>query len=196
MPGFDGTGPLGKGPMTGHANGYCVVKEDTNNPNGLEGFIGIEGKKINQSSKSLSIKWIDDEINKNLKEVFMPGGDGTGPAGFGPMTGHAAGYCAGYSAPGFANPIGGRGFFGRGGGGFGGRGRGYRNIYYATGLPGWSRYPWGGVANIPCSTFNSQMTSEQEIELLKNQAKYMQEDINNVNERIKELESNPAGKEK
>ena len=26
----------------------------------------------------------------------MPGGDGTGPAGAGPMTGRAAGYCAGY----------------------------------------------------------------------------------------------------
>ncbi|MBN2210726.1 MAG: DUF5320 domain-containing protein, partial [Sedimentisphaerales bacterium] len=25
----------------------------------------------------------------------MPGGDGTGPAGFGPMTGRAAGFCAG-----------------------------------------------------------------------------------------------------
>jgi hypothetical protein len=25
MPGFDGTGPLGRGPMTGGARGYCVV---------------------------------------------------------------------------------------------------------------------------------------------------------------------------
>ena len=48
----------------------------------------------------------------------MPGGNGTGPAGMGPMTGRAAGYCAGYSTPGFANPIGGRGFWG-GGRGFG-----------------------------------------------------------------------------
>ncbi len=133
----------------------------------------------------------------------MPGGDGTGPAGFGSMTGRAAGYCAGYSTPGFANPIGGRGFFGRGRGGFGGRGRGHRNWYYATGLPGWSRYnqgypAWGGVdnTNAPNSTFQTQITPEQEIDILKNQAKYMQEDINNVNERIKELEKKPAGKEK
>lgn len=34
----------------------------------------------------------------------MPRGDGTGPTGMGPMTGRAAGYCAGYATPGFANP--------------------------------------------------------------------------------------------
>jgi hypothetical protein len=29
----------------------------------------------------------------------MPRGDGTGPGGLGPMTGRAAGFCAGYPAP-------------------------------------------------------------------------------------------------
>ena len=43
----------------------------------------------------------------------MPRGDGTGPMGMGPMTGRAAGYCAGYPVPGFMNPYGGR--FVRGG---------------------------------------------------------------------------------
>ena len=38
----------------------------------------------------------------------MPRGDRTGPAGMGPMTGRAAGYCAGYSTPGYMNPYGGR----------------------------------------------------------------------------------------
>jgi len=38
----------------------------------------------------------------------MPRGDRTGPAGIGPMTGRAAGYCAGYNTPGFMNPYGGR----------------------------------------------------------------------------------------
>jgi hypothetical protein len=42
MPGFDGTGPNGKGPMTGKGRGYCVVqigqkgyavdRADENNP--------------------------------------------------------------------------------------------------------------------------------------------------------------------
>ena len=31
----------------------------------------------------------------------MPGGDQTGPLGFGRMTGRGAGYCAGYSTPGY-----------------------------------------------------------------------------------------------
>ena len=35
----------------------------------------------------------------------MPRGDKTGPSGEGPMTGRAAGYCAGYSVPGFMNTI-------------------------------------------------------------------------------------------
>ena len=93
----------------------------------------------------------------------MPRGDGTGPAGMGPMTGRAAGYCAGYGVPGFMNPIpgGGYGGWGRGygawGAGFwGGRGRrgGWRNWYQATGLPGWTRAgmglpAWGGRAWTP-----------------------------------------------
>ena len=47
----------------------------------------------------------------------MPRGNGTGPAGMGPMTGRGMGYCADYSTPGFANSG-----YGRGMGG----GRGFR----------------------------------------------------------------------
>ena len=50
----------------------------------------------------------------------MPRGDGTGPRGMGPMTGRGAGYCAGFSAPGFMNPVGGRMGLGLG------RGRAFR----------------------------------------------------------------------
>ena len=53
----------------------------------------------------------------------MPSGDKTGPSGLGHMTGRAAGYCAGYSVPGFMNPIDG---YGRGLGGGRGRGGGRR----------------------------------------------------------------------
>ncbi|MBN1996422.1 DUF5320 domain-containing protein [candidate division KSB1 bacterium] len=68
----------------------------------------------------------------------MPFGDGTGPAGMGPMTGRAMGYCAGYPHPGYITP--GFGYWGRG---FRGGGRGWSNRYYATGLTGWMRsvYP-------------------------------------------------------
>jgi len=40
----------------------------------------------------------------------MPRGDGTGPMGMGPMTGRAAGYCAGFPVPGYMNPTATRAF--------------------------------------------------------------------------------------
>lgn len=61
----------------------------------------------------------------------MPRGTGTGPMGMGGMTGRGAGFCAGFSVPGYANS---RNFrLGLGGG------RGFRRIFYATGLPRWAR---------------------------------------------------------
>ena len=76
----------------------------------------------------------------------MPRGDRTGPWGAGPMTGRAAGYCAGYSVPGFMNPIGG---YGKGWGrergrGFGrGWGRGFGRGWYVYPPPavGQPAYP-------------------------------------------------------
>ena len=54
----------------------------------------------------------------------MPRGDRTGPAGAGPRTGRGAGFCAGFTVPGFLD-AGSRGGRGRGGGwGAGGRVRG------------------------------------------------------------------------
>lgn len=47
---------------------------------------------------------------RKMEEVSrMPRGDGTGPMGLGPMTGRGLGYCAGYGAPGFTNPMPGMG---------------------------------------------------------------------------------------
>ena len=44
--------------------------------------------------------------NESRKEVIeMPFGDRTGPLGSGPMTGRAAGFCAGFGRPGFADPM-------------------------------------------------------------------------------------------
>lgn len=64
----------------------------------------------------------------------MPGFDGTGPMGYGSMTGDRRGPCA------TDVPLEGRGArFGRGRGG----GRGYRNQYYATGLTGRQRAQMG-----------------------------------------------------
>ncbi|MCK4306348.1 MAG: DUF5320 domain-containing protein, partial [Candidatus Eisenbacteria sp.] len=105
----------------------------------------------------------------------MPGGDGTGPAGTGPMTGRAAGYCAGYQFPGSMNPIGGgRGFWG---GGRGGGGWGRRNRFYATGLTGWQRAAVGWPANTtPFATpFGSALTKERELDALKQQSEYFED---------------------
>ncbi|MBN1350825.1 DUF5320 domain-containing protein [candidate division KSB1 bacterium] len=120
----------------------------------------------------------------------MPRGDRTGPAGMGPMTGRAAGYCAGYAVPGYANPIPGRGAgFGGGGRGFGGGGRGWRNMYYATGLPGWMRFATSPTAPYAPQAYAPQMTAEQEIDYLKNQAEYFQKGLEEIKKRIDELET-------
>ena len=122
----------------------------------------------------------------------MPRGDGTGPAGLGPMTGRAAGYCAGYSMPGFATPGWGRGFWGRGrGGGFG-----WRNRFVASGLTGWQRaaagWPaWGGGPPY-AGPFAPVMTREQEIDALKDQAKYFEDALNEIRKRMEELDAGSA----
>ncbi len=113
----------------------------------------------------------------------MPAGNGTGPMGAGPMTGRAAGFCTGHAAPGYANSFGGRGFRGRGGG----RGRGFRHWYHATGLPAWARDPYGYSA--PVAPMPVQPSPEQELAALKQQAEQMQNVIEDVNHRIKELET-------
>ena len=124
----------------------------------------------------------------------MPGGDGTGPAGMGPMTGRAAGYCAGYGVPGFMSPVPGRGYWGwgRGGGGWG-----RRNWFYATGLTGWQRAAAGWPAfggpvpgYVPQPTpFGPAMTQQQELDLLKGQAEYFEDALDGIRKRIEELEA-------
>ena len=115
----------------------------------------------------------------------MPGGDRTGPAGMGPMTGRAAGYCTGNQMPGFANPVAGRGY------GFGGRGRGgmgRRNGFYATGLFGWQRF---GTFNQPAEN-NAGFTTankEQELGFLKNQVQNLASAIDDIKKRIAVIES-------
>ncbi|MBN2007892.1 DUF5320 domain-containing protein [candidate division KSB1 bacterium] len=118
----------------------------------------------------------------------MPRGDGTGPWGMGAMTGRAAGFCAGYQVPGFANPVAGRGFWRAGG-------RGHRHMYYATGLPGWTRLGWnpwqapyGAAANWP------QASPDQELGYLKDQADYFQNALGDIQKRIEELEKDAGEK--
>ena len=122
----------------------------------------------------------------------MPGGDGTGPSGLGPMTGRRAGYCAGYSVPGYANPGFGRGLgFGRGRGWSGrGAGRGWRHWYWATGLPGWMRgyygYPAYGPWGYPYNT--EDLSPKDEMQMLKDQAESLKQELGEIQNRISTLE--------
>lgn len=126
----------------------------------------------------------------------MPRGDRTGPAGMGPMTGRAAGYCAGYSVPGYMNTVPGGGFWGWGRGG----GRGRRNRFYATGLTGWQRAALGLPAFWPAAVYPAPfawpfapatISTEQELDLLKRQAEYFTNALEGTRKRIEQLEAQP-----
>ena len=115
----------------------------------------------------------------------MPGGDRTGPSGMGPVTGRGAGYCASYPVPGYANFIPGQGLgfgFGRG---FG-RGRGSRSNRLNYGPFEGYAYQAGRYYQ---DTNAPELTAQQEAEMLKKEAKLMQEEVSSINQRISQLES-------
>ncbi len=103
----------------------------------------------------------------------MPGFDGTGPMGAGPMTGGGRGYCnprSGiYGRPGF-------------GGGYGlgyRRGPGWRSVHPASNA--WYRGPFRGAYY--------QMNPDEEVNMLKEEAEAIKNELDAINKRIKELES-------
>lgn len=122
----------------------------------------------------------------------MPRGDGTGPMGMGPGTGRALGYCAGFSVPGYMNPVPGRRFFVRPWG-FAGRGRGFRHLFYATGLPYWARInpyitmygqqPFYGQPQ----AYSPQVSKEMEIEFLKREAEDLENALKEIKDRLEKL---------
>lgn len=104
----------------------------------------------------------------------MPRGDGTGPAGWGPMTGRGAGYCAGYATPGFVNA----GLRRRMGMGMGFRGgRGNRWV-----TPAFAAYPT--FQEMPPSV----PTVEQNVQQLKDQAQHLAAVLEQVQNQISALE--------
>lgn len=110
----------------------------------------------------------------------MPGRDRTGPMGFGPMTGRGMGWCGRAGA----GPYRGYGRFDM----FGwGRGRGWRNRYYATGVPGWAWSGWGGPWG-GASPFWGAAAGEDELSSLKNHAAGLEEELANIKARMADLE--------
>ena len=95
MPGFDGTGPSGQGPLTGQGRGFCALKTSEGNPGQVKGVVGLQSVPISQKVKNFK--------NVGKEVIDMPFGDKTGPPGMGPMTGRAACFCAGFPLPGYMN---------------------------------------------------------------------------------------------
>ena len=107
----------------------------------------------------------------------MPGFDGTGPAGGGPMTGRGLGFCAtGRPFRGF--PVWGRWPMRRG--------MGYR----WGGRWGWTPYPYGGMQSFTpgAASPTSAMSREEELRFLKEQADEMKEQLKYVEERMRDME--------
>ena len=116
----------------------------------------------------------------------MPRGDTTGPMGQGPMTGRAAGFCAGYNVPGYVNTApAGRGGFGRGFGRGPGRaaGRGFGRGYN-TGF-GFGGYATGSQA---AGTPGAELSPENERDVLSRQQDYLKKELEAINKRLTDLE--------
>jgi len=149
MPSFDGTGPQGKGPMTGRGLGYCVLQESADGSGRFEGLAGVEGVPVGETNRN--------DANQEKEVIQMPFGDGTGPAGMGPMTGRGAGFCAGYPVSGRMNPV---GFVGRRAMPYG------RPMYgvgtgYAAGRFGWfGRWLRGGFGQKGRTSWDKEMVED------------------------------------
>ena len=112
----------------------------------------------------------------------MPGFDGTGPRGLGPMTGGGRGFCnpsfRGMGAPYMGYPYGTPYGWGRRGMGRGfGMGRGRRF---------WGQMPFPPGAGM--SPFRHPMTPEEEVQFFRDHAHMLTEELNQINTRISELE--------
>jgi len=110
-----------------------------------------------------------------FKEVKMPRGNGTGPAGMGPMTGRAAGYCAGYPVAGCMNRGIGMGM-GRG------RGRGFARMR-------WGAYPAYSGTAAGYEAIPETGSAPGELEVLRQQAEHLSRSLESITGRIEQLES-------
>ena len=115
----------------------------------------------------------------------MPGGDRTGPEGYGPRTGRGLGYCSGYDSPGFTKGTPrGIGGFGRGmgrgfGRGFWGRGRGFRFRSF---------YPNPYNESVPYyQDINPEQSKDEEKSYLEGMIKSLESELEAVKNRLQKL---------
>jgi hypothetical protein len=113
-------------------------------------------------SNSYSVYLIAAFFALRREVISMPGFDGTGPAGGGPMTGDGRGYCnPGVSyGPGRSRP-------GRSVGSGYGRGRGYRHMFWETGRLRWARWQ----SDRPEAHRDPNDSQEDEVRMLKGKAR-------------------------
>lgn len=132
----------------------------------------------------------------------MPGGDRTGPMGAGPMTGRAAGFCAGSSNQGHMSPAGrpgwgpGQGYGWGRSGGWGGCGMGRRRGR-GQGRGGGVGLGWGGpnAGGYPGHFGGLAPSREDELDMLKQQASQMEAVLDDIRKRMDDLETNKPEKE-
>jgi len=118
----------------------------------------------------------------------MPGGDRTGPAGYGSRTGRGLGYCSGYDSPGFTRGAPRGGGFGRG------RGQGFGRGYWGRDRGFWRRgyYPEPYYEPAPYYPPYQQQVSpgssrEEEKAHLEDIVKGLEDELKAIKERLQEL---------
>jgi hypothetical protein len=67
----------------------------------------------------------------------------------------------------------------------GGGGHGWRHWYYATGLPRWAR--WGTPPAWASGAGWNPPSREQEVDMLKDEAAWLKEQLDAINERMDQL---------
>jgi len=114
--------------------------------------------------------------SKIRRLTAMPGFNGMGPQAAGPMTGWGRGYCIGYlhqdSETDRRTGM--------------GRRRGWRNCYYATGLPRWARWTQGRT--LAGAVYAPTEKGDVSLDDLKEQVGYLEKALEQAKKQIQELE--------
>jgi hypothetical protein len=110
----------------------------------------------------------------------MPGFNGTGPRGMGPMTGGGRGFCSPWGI--------GRAYGMGRSGAFRGPGGGFRAGFARRGMGAYGGYtpPWGAYAP---PTYETSFPKASDLSGLKEQARMMEEELNEIQQRIRDLGS-------
>jgi Family of unknown function (DUF5320) len=66
MPGLDGTGPRGRGPMTGGGRGFCLLREPSKANEAVTGFAGLSGRPVSGCPlrPSMELAWLRARVDQ------------------------------------------------------------------------------------------------------------------------------------